>query len=413
MRILEKPNGRREECATLANIGYHMFEVNLDGEVYEYSIPKVSEYCKAERVGNNKWRIIKGDFFRNPVERVMRQDVLVGCAWCNVDESLWEHSTYADTIRRCKEFFSIPNCDKVPTDYQTKNGFSYYVTRLGEVWNTEKMTKIKGGIDSNGYINSHLGSVCTVAIHRLVAYHFVSVSTDLVDNGLSKKNLMVNHIDGNKLNNRWDNLEWMTYKGNLAHASSTGLMHTTIDNHLLERIWQYLQAGYSDTYISKLTGISIYTVNCIRRGTSPRYRTDNYTWPKRSPATTIDDQLLEHVFKRLEEGYSNADISRETGISVSTVNAIRRRTSPRYSTDKYTWPKHSPGIRVLDKATIFSIYDEFTYTDKNSCELSRQYNVSRSFISKLRLGHCHANLACEYITSKGLDGYWQGYRHPK
>ena len=351
MKILEKPNGRREECASLVNIGYHMFEVNLDGEVYEYSIPGISEHCKAERIGSNKWRIIKGDFFRNPVERVMRQDVLVGCAWYNVDESLWENSTYADTIRRCKEFFSIPNWDKAKTDYQTKNGFSYYVTRFGEVWNTEKMTKIKGGIDSNGYIHSHLGSVCTVAIHRLVAYHFVSVSTDLVDKGLSKKNLMVNHIDGNKLNNRWDNLEWTTYKGNTEHASVNGFLHIT-----------------------------------------------------------IDDQLLEHVWKRLEEGYSNADISRETGIPATTVNSIRRRTGPRYRTDKYTWPKYS---NRLDKDTIFSIYDEFTYTDKNNCELSRQYNVSHSLISKLRAGHCHANLACEYITSKGLDGYWQGYRHSK
>lgn len=33
MEILERPNSRREGCASLANIGYHMFEVNLEGEV--------------------------------------------------------------------------------------------------------------------------------------------------------------------------------------------------------------------------------------------------------------------------------------------------------------------------------------------------------------------------------------------
>ena len=356
MKIFEMPDGRREEFATLANIGYHMFEVNLEGEVYTYIIPGIEDSCKAERIGSDKWKIIMCDFLGNPIELVLRTDVLVGCAWCNIYEKLWENSRYADTIRRCKEFFSIPNEDKRKTDYQTKNGFSYYVTRYGEVWNTDKMTKVKGSIDRHGYRQTYLGSVNHVKFHRLVAYHFVSVPKDLVDQGLSKKNknLVVNHLDGNKLNNRWDNLEWTTQKGNVEHASINGLMHTTIDDHVLERVFKLLQEGYSDTDISKLTGIPVPTVSNIRQGVSPRYRTD-----------------------------------------------------------KYTWSKHSPGLRELYRDTIFSIYDDFIYTDKNNCELGRKYNVSRQYISKLRLGHRCSDLACEYITSKGLDGYWKGYRPQK
>ena len=345
MEILEKPYGLRAGFAPLDNIGYTTFEVNLDGEVYKYGI-----LDKAERVGSNKWKIRKYDFSGNPIECVIRTDVLVGFAWYNIKESLWENSTYADTIRRCKEFFSISNLDKAKTIYQTSRGFYYYVTKEGEVWNTETMAKVNGGIDSHGYRHVKLGSAHHVTMHRLVAYHFVIVPKYLLDQKLSKETLVVNHIDGNKLNNRWDNLEWTTNEGNMAHASSTGLMHTTIDDHLLERVWQYLQAGYSNT-----------------------------------------------------------NISRETGIPVSTVNKIRHGYTPRYRTDKYTWPKHSPGVRVLDKTTIFSIYDEFTYTDKKNCEIGRKYNVSNEAIYKLRVGCRHSDLAREYITSKGLDRYWKGY----
>ena len=353
MKIFKRPNGSRAGCSSLRNIGYGLFEVNLDGEVYKYGIPSIAECCKAERVGN-KWKIHKCDRSCNRIERVMRTDVLVGCAWYNVDESLWENSIYADTIRRCKEFFSIPPWNIQKTDYQTKNGFSYYVTKFGEVWNTETMNRVNGSVYDNGYRYVALGSAHHVRVHRLVAHHFIRVPEDLLAQGLTEENLMVNHLDGNKLNNRWDNLEWTTNQGNLEHASINGLLHTTIDKHLLERVWQRLQEGYSDIDISKLTGIPAQAVSHIRHGDTPRYRTD-----------------------------------------------------------KYTWSKNSPRFRVLDKDTIFSIYDEFTYTDKNNCEIGRQYNVSHQSIADLRRGRRHPNLAREYINSKGLDGYWKGFSPPK
>ena len=348
MEILERPNGMRAGFAPLDNIGYTTFEVSLEGDVYTFGIPN-----KAERV-DNKWRIRKYDFSGNPIECVIPRDMLVGFAWYNIKESLWENSIYADTIRRCKEFFSMPNWAKAKTIYKTSRGFYYYVTKFGEVWNTEKMTKVKGYDKGYGYLHLHLGSVDHVAIHRLVAHHFVRIPEDLLAKGLTEESLVVNHLDGNKLNNRWDNLEWTTIKGNMEHASINGLMHTTIDDHLLEHIWQ-----------------------------------------------------------RLEEGYSNVDISKETGISAANVRNIRQGLSRRYITDKYTWPKHSSGVRVLDKATIFSIYDEFTCTDKSNIELGRKYNVSDQYIYYLRRGHRCSNLAREYITSKGLDGYWKGFSPPK
>ena len=58
----------------------------------------------------------------------------------------------------------------------------------------------------------------TAHLHRLLAIAFVENHT-----GLPIEKLQVNHIDGNKLNNDVDNLEWVTQADNIRHAYATGL----------------------------------------------------------------------------------------------------------------------------------------------------------------------------------------------
>jgi hypothetical protein len=57
-------------------------------------------------------------------------------------------------------------------------------------------------------------------VHKLVADTFLS------EHRFS--GATVNHIDGNKTNNRVDNLEWVTMKQNIHHAMRTGLRKTKI-----------------------------------------------------------------------------------------------------------------------------------------------------------------------------------------
>lgn len=93
----------------------------------------------------------------------------------------------------------------------------YSVSSHGEVRN-DLTGQIKTPHPNNkGYYDVHLydNSKRTIRrIHRLVAEAFIP-------NQEGKP--CINHIDGDKLNNNVDNLEWVTHSENMKHAFGTGL----------------------------------------------------------------------------------------------------------------------------------------------------------------------------------------------
>lgn len=83
---------------------------------------------------------------------------------------------------------------------------------------TEEGVKINGSIDSQGYryidIKDKNGKRRCPKIHRLVALAFLENKD---------KKPQINHIDGVKLNNDINNLEWVTNSENQLHAYKIGL----------------------------------------------------------------------------------------------------------------------------------------------------------------------------------------------
>jgi len=83
----------------------------------------------------------------------------------------------------------------------------------------------QGFIDSTGYYGACLRMpglrICT-RIHVLVATYFVE--------GKTEERNHVNHINGNKLNNHYTNLEWVTCAENIKHAIRTGLINANGSN---------------------------------------------------------------------------------------------------------------------------------------------------------------------------------------
>jgi hypothetical protein len=91
------------------------------------------------------------------------------------------------------------------------------VTRNGNAINPETGNAL-GSVMNNGYVKVSYwidGKVEYILMHRLVYIVHVGPIAD---------GMTINHIDGDKFNNRPENLEAVTFLENMRHAYSNGLI---------------------------------------------------------------------------------------------------------------------------------------------------------------------------------------------
>lgn len=99
---------------------------------------------------------------------------------------------------------------------------TYMVNSIGDIKNIKRDTLLKHSINNEEYhkvslfvdIGKKTVEKHTLSVHRIVACTFLNN-----DNNYK----IVNHIDGNKHNNRVENLEWCTSSHNRIHAINSGL----------------------------------------------------------------------------------------------------------------------------------------------------------------------------------------------
>ena len=103
-------------------------------------------------------------------------------------------------------------------EWKRIGNFDYEISQEGTVRNLKTNKILTNSIDGAGYytvgLQIALGVRRTHKIHRLLMEAFVP-------NPEGKKT--VNHINGIKTDNRFENLEWATYQENSKHSVLTGL----------------------------------------------------------------------------------------------------------------------------------------------------------------------------------------------
>ena len=129
--------------------------------------------------------------------------------------------------------------------WKTIPGYENYdVSDEGEVRNGKTGRILKSSYSNGGYKKVNLRSnnvVANAKIHRLVAENFIPNPDGLPQ---------VNHIDGDKNNNRIENLEWCTRGENMRHAAEHHLLCRPDSSGVPKRRTKIVESGITFDSVS-------------------------------------------------------------------------------------------------------------------------------------------------------------------
>lgn len=179
----------------------------------------------------------------------------------------------------------------------------------------------------------------TVSVHRLVAKMFLG----------NIEGFVINHKDGNKLNNHINNLEIVTIKENIRHAYETGLAV----GHIGEKHFNSI----------------------------------------------LTEKEVIHIYELIKIGLDNNEIASKYNINFRTISLIRNGNRWKHLYNRYMNEVIPSKDSKYELKICFKIIEDILYTNLKNIEISRKYEIEPSLISRVRSKNTWKNIWQLYYRS--------------
>lgn len=213
---------------------------------------------------------------------------------------------------------------------------NYAACTDGQIINLRTGNFVKPMLSPQGYMHVSLsqnGRKKRFPVHRLVAFAFL-------DNPEEKPN--VNHIDGDKTNNRLSNLEWATQSENCLHAIRTGLRkkfkneYREHSDETVHSICKMIVQNFRTRDICEALDVPPHLVCNIRKGYQYKDITCQYDFSEILPVRKrICYAKIVQVCELLAQGYRGLIINQMTGVSGPTISRIKNRRDYAFISQNY------------------------------------------------------------------------------
>ena len=239
----------------------------------------------------------------------------------------------------------------VPINFWNLETGRYLVSNYGNIYDNLNQRVLNRAINKkrNEYVRYWLrdnnGHSKNYRSNRLVAMAFIPRTEE--DIALNRND--VNHKDGDKSNDYYRNLEWVSRSENTIHAYNTGLNQYIGEkardakrtNEMTHKVCQCIVEGMSNKECCLAVGLeptvqNLDYVRNIRHGRdwksiSMLYNID---YSMRTKLVTSEEKVHE-VCKLLETGLSNIEISNIVGVSKHVVSDTKNKRTYIHISDNY------------------------------------------------------------------------------
>lgn len=203
----------------------------------------------------------------------------------------------------------------------------YLVFPDGRIWSeinqrflNPSISKLSGYYIFSRNVTKIVGGSST--LHRILAHCF---------KGGIPEGMVIDHLDGNKLNNELDNIEIITHAENTKRAYEKGLAkgkkgHENSGAKLSEeeaiKVFECLQKGWCNDAIAKLVKLHPRYISLLRHGKRWKHLYDFYgPFEESIPIDKHGDKFI--TFLKMKDTHTNKEIAKVAQVDPSTVSRWR------------------------------------------------------------------------------------------
>ena len=177
--------------------------------------------------------------------------------------------------------------------------------------------------DRQGYLYVELSNddkiMVKFSLHRMVAQFFIPNPDNLPE---------VNHKFGNKEDNDYRSLEWISSSGNSLHAERTGLRNNgKLDIIKVEDICKDIARGLTNSQISKKHKVQRHYISSIKSGRTYKDVAEKYLNFEDYKSNNMTKELVISICEMLEACRSYKEISSKLNVSTRRISEIKNRNT--------------------------------------------------------------------------------------
>lgn len=356
----------------------NIYEVSSFGRIWS---KQKNRYLKTKQVGEYMTFIVAGP---NNINRTLRIDEYVAKAFLGDSDLYLEHID-GDKLNNnlCNlRYIEIPLYlqNKYGSEWkQTNNHQDYFISKQGTVWSL-KIENIKTPNKSSpaGYDVMDIGypNLERFPVHRLVAITFIENTSNLPE---------VNHKDGDKRNNNFENLEWVTRQENSQHAHDNLPKKPRQKNVKIKEPDNCVELSHIPNYLITRNG-DVYSkhIKCylIPQQTCHGYISFHFVINKK--------KLNKFAHVLVAESYIPKTCIEQT--QVNHKNMIR--TDNRVENLEWTTPTENRNHSIVNNPSQFTRNKEVCQIDKDTGEIIAVFGSTREAARKTSATSAGISLVC-------------------